>query len=220
MESRTGNDNSRLMTVLCVGIVPGFVEQLTASCDERFDIKSCDAGSTLAVGVQIALHQPSIVLISEDLLCEKGVSLLHQLGDLDYQSAIVILGKDMNAATIAECIPLGLVGLIDPQSPFEQIVRALEAICGGEVWVPRHRLVEAVNLLTAGTELSRAGVWNRLPALTEREHEVFVKMMGGLSNREISECLGISCDTVKVHLKHIFSKLGVHRRSELLSQRL
>lgn len=215
-----GNEKNPPVNLVCVGITPEFVQQLAAICGNRFDIKSCDAESALKVAVQIVLDHPRIVLISQNLLCDKGVSFILEISNLDHQAAIAVLGTEMNAASIAECIPLGFAGLIDPDSPGEEIARALEAICAGEVWIPRDHLVKAVKLLTTGTKQSRTGVWNKLPSLTDREHEVFTGVMEGLSNREIAESLGISCETVKVHLKHVFSKLGVHRRTELLSQRL
>ena len=220
MESVIGDDSCQRVKVVCVGVSPDFVRRLDSHHKSRFDVQSCDAESTLSIGVQIVIHRPRLVLIPENLLCDRGVSFIVELSNLDHEAAIAIVGKDINAATIAECIPLGFSGLINPKSSGEEIVRALEAICEGEVWVPRHRLVEAVRLLTAGTEESRTKVWSNLPTLTDREHDVFIKVMEGCSNRDIAQSLGISGDTVKVHLKHIFSKLGVHRRTELLSQRL
>ena len=46
-------------------------------------------------------------------------------------------------------------------------------------------------------------------------------MAKGLSNQEIGEALSISPESVKIHLKHIFEKLGVTKRAEcaLVAQR-
>jgi DNA-binding CsgD family transcriptional regulator len=43
--------------------------------------------------------------------------------------------------------------------------------------------------------------------------------MVGHSNKEIARALGISEQTVKIHLQHVFQKLGVRRRAELLLRR-
>lgn len=51
-------------------------------------------------------------------------------------------------------------------------------------------------------------------ALTEREREVLDKLNAGMSRGEIAASFGISQNTVKSHLKNIYSKLGVHTRSE------
>jgi DNA-binding NarL/FixJ family response regulator len=51
--------------------------------------------------------------------------------------------------------------------------------------------------------------------LSRREREVYELMVKGYSNDEISGMLFISKQTVKNHISSIFSKIGVHRRSDL-----
>jgi DNA-binding CsgD family transcriptional regulator len=51
-------------------------------------------------------------------------------------------------------------------------------------------------------------------SLSPREREVFALLAQGRSNREIGEALFISPVTVKVHVRHIFDKLGVRSRAE------
>ncbi len=48
--------------------------------------------------------------------------------------------------------------------------------------------------------------------LTQREHDVLVKMAGGLSNQEIADALFLSESTIKTHVSSIFFKLEVKRR--------
>ncbi|GAA3402188.1 LuxR C-terminal-related transcriptional regulator [Paenibacillus hodogayensis] len=57
-----------------------------------------------------------------------------------------------------------------------------------------------------------------LDPLTVREIQVLRLMAGGLSNREISDRIGIVVGTVKNHIKNIFSKLGVSSRMKAVSQ--
>jgi two-component system NarL family response regulator len=53
-----------------------------------------------------------------------------------------------------------------------------------------------------------------LPSLTEREIDVLKLVAKGLSNREISEELYISENTVKNHVRNILEKLHLHSRME------
>jgi DNA-binding NarL/FixJ family response regulator len=53
----------------------------------------------------------------------------------------------------------------------------------------------------------------RNPGLTERELEVIQEVVNGFNDREIGERLHMATATVKYHLKHVYSKLGVHNRT-------
>jgi ATP/maltotriose-dependent transcriptional regulator MalT len=77
-------------------------------------------------------------------------------------------------------------------------------------------------LLSASADTSvarRLGLQIRLAAgrstdLTPREHEVHDLIAQGLTNEEIAKALYISLSTTKVHVKHIYGKLGVRSRLE------
>jgi DNA-binding NarL/FixJ family response regulator len=51
--------------------------------------------------------------------------------------------------------------------------------------------------------------------LTSRERQVMRLIAKGLSNNEIGRQLNVSEATIKVHVSHIFLKLGVHKRTAL-----
>ncbi len=94
--------------------------------------------------------------------------------------------------------------------------------------VAPERLVEAVRLVAGGDGLLAPAVTRRLieefsrrPAprapegldlLTEREVEVLRELAGGRSNAEIAESLFVSETTVKTHVSHILTKLGLRDR--------
>lgn len=53
-----------------------------------------------------------------------------------------------------------------------------------------------------------------LTSLTRREEEVLALVAAGKRNAEVARALCIEVQTVEVHLKHIYSKLYVHTRTE------
>ncbi len=55
---------------------------------------------------------------------------------------------------------------------------------------------------------------NSLESLSDRELEVLQLVAAGLSNTEIAAKLIISTSTVKTHINHLFSKLGVQSRTQ------
>jgi ATP/maltotriose-dependent transcriptional regulator MalT len=56
-----------------------------------------------------------------------------------------------------------------------------------------------------------------LDPLLRRERQVLAGVRSGLSNRQIAGQINVCEDTVKYHLKRIFIKLGVRRRSEAVA---
>lgn len=54
--------------------------------------------------------------------------------------------------------------------------------------------------------------------LTNREFEVSCLLLSGYSTKEISRKLDITIETIKVHRKHIYTKLGIHSQAELFSR--
>ena len=78
----------------------------------------------------------------------------------------------------------------------------------------------------AGNLLSRHGLASEAPSqvatvasglldpLTERELEVLHLLPTHLSSTEIAERLIVSANTIRTHIKNIYSKLGVHSRDE------
>lgn len=57
-------------------------------------------------------------------------------------------------------------------------------------------------------------------ALSDREQEILSLLVQGLNNEEIAEKLFISYTTVKNHLRHIYEKMHVHSKPELLVKAL
>jgi ATP/maltotriose-dependent transcriptional regulator MalT len=72
-------------------------------------------------------------------------------------------------------------------------------------------LVSRLAHLTATTDAPGSRVGN---GLTTREREVLAMISQGFSNKRIAQALEVSPETVKSHLKRIFSKLAVRTRTE------
>jgi DNA-binding CsgD family transcriptional regulator/tetratricopeptide (TPR) repeat protein len=65
-----------------------------------------------------------------------------------------------------------------------------------------------------GRALPQAG--DRKALLSRREREVYELMCEGLTNGQIAACLVISEETVKLHVHHVFDKLGIRSRTALM----
>ncbi len=56
--------------------------------------------------------------------------------------------------------------------------------------------------------------------LSDKENEVLQAICSGKSNKEIAKSQNISINTVKTHVQHIYKKLNVHSRTELIIKHL
>ncbi len=96
-----------------------------------------------------------------------------------------------------------------------ELVKVIRAIHGGEFWVPRKLLTQVVENLRHRVDELQGSAWKLRDILSEREQEVVIWAVQGMTNKEIAAQLGISPKTVKTHLQNVFQKLNVRRRAQL-----
>jgi DNA-binding NarL/FixJ family response regulator len=111
----------------------------------------------------------------------------------------------------------GIDGFVDLHETWQtELPLAIRAVLRGQPWVPPEILVafvkQAKMLLDA----------QLLPghSLTAREGQVLQLLMRRLTNKEVSNALGISERTVKFHVSNILSKLQLEDRRGLLSDKV
>jgi DNA-binding CsgD family transcriptional regulator len=97
-----------------------------------------------------------------------------------------------------------------PYRPAEVFARRLS---GGREPYPKEHRGHASQSGFSGAMERVAGGYN----LSRREAQVALCCAEGLTNCEIGECLFITEQTVKFHLRHVFAKFGVRRRAQLIA---
>ena len=68
---------------------------------------------------------------------------------------------------------------------------------------------------SSGPDLACLQVAGEFEILTPREREVLQLIVAGQTNRQIANCLVVSPETVKTHVRHVLGKMGVNRKAEL-----
>ncbi len=102
----------------------------------------------------------------------------------------------------------GIKGFFYRDDGLSHMIKGLQALLNGEIWISRDILVE-VALKSNTHKPSSIRVKNEL---TERELEILALVSIGASNEEIAGKLFISPHTVKTHLYKIFQKINVPNR--------
>jgi NarL family two-component system response regulator LiaR len=136
--------------------------------------------------------------------------LRHRVRDLASDAtngAIVVFSFSDDAALAGTFLRAGAQGFISKALPAEQIVNGIRAAARGE----RVMLLQTSPHATMTAELQWPG---RDARLTERESELLALLPTGMTNRELGEHLHVSENTIKSHLRRLFSKLDVRNRAQ------
>lgn len=120
---------------------------------------------------------------------------------------VVILTTYDTEADIVAAVEAGALGYLLKDAPEEELHRAVTAAARGE----RSLAPRVANLLA--DRLRRSDT-----AISPREIEILRALETGAANREIARTLFISEATVKTHLIHIYTKLGVDNRTAAVNQ--
>ena len=148
--------------------------------------------------------QPDVTLLDVRMPDLSGIEVLREVLDFNPEARVVMLTTSDAEEDVFRSIDLGARGYVMKESDIETITAAIRAAMAGEVFMADdvRRIYE--------TRRSARGV-------SPRECEVLAHVAHGLNNREIAAALGISENSVKMHLKRTFFKLNVSDRAEAVS---
>ncbi|MEZ5427875.1 MAG: response regulator transcription factor [Pyrinomonadaceae bacterium] len=118
----------------------------------------------------------------------------------DPQARIVVLAEQAGDAEISRSLKGGAYGYICKDATADQLIEAIRTVAGGRKYIPSG---------IAGILSENLGQED----LTPTERKVLAMIVEGKANKEIAYALEVSENTVKTHVKNIFSKLGVSDRT-------
>jgi DNA-binding NarL/FixJ family response regulator len=160
----------------------------------------------------VGRRAPDVVLLDPGLEQGSGLDLIPHLDALDTRPRLVVLADDTTASSLVHLLPEDC-GLVSKESPFEDLLRVIDAVQRGEVRrsagvvVPMHP-GHRPDLVEAPPEA----------ALTERQAEVLDCLLAGMTRAEIATQLRLSPHTVRDHVRHLFRILGATSTPDLQSR--
>jgi DNA-binding NarL/FixJ family response regulator len=167
-----------------------------------------EAASWDAALAVIDEHRPDIALVDIQLAGHNGIDLARQLSSDHPGTRVVILSAYDDDAFIRRAFDAGVAGYLLKTMPRDELINAVRAVGMGTTVVDpavSTRLAQAAASPSAGA-----------PRLTLREQEVVALVADGLSNKAIASRLGVSTRTVEGHVNHVFTKLDLESRTELV----
>ena len=164
-------------------------------------------------GIKLAQElKPDIILLDKRMPILDGISVLKHLRKLNLDIPIVMLTTSSNEEDLLGALKAGARGYLLKDMEPDALVTALREIQFGKTVVAPHLTSVLVRFVRGDMTDSRtSGPFSKL---TPRESEILELMAAGQGNKVIARNLGISDGTVKLHVKAVLRKLGVHSRVE------
>jgi DNA-binding NarL/FixJ family response regulator len=157
------------------------------------------------------MHRPHVVVLDVDLGSESGFDLLPRLAS---QAAVLVLTGLRDPDAQERAVLAGARGFIHKSEPAELIVKAIEHVHEGEIWLNRSAMGRVLQTLSR----RRNGEERAYSSLTPAELKVVAAVVRqkAAPNKVIAAALNISEHTLRNRLSAIYGKLGINRRIDLI----
>lgn len=147
-----------------------------------------------------------LMLLDYHLPDMNGLAALMVLGKEHPELPVVILSGSANPSIMQRVLAQGAVGFITKSCLSEDLLQALRLVLSGEVY-------SAPEFVQAYPD-EHTSVTTGPPVFTPRQEEVLHLLLDGCSNREISDKLCLSDETIKTHITTILRSFGVKTRTQ------
>lgn len=158
---------------------------------------------------------PDVVLMDINLPKMNGIECVRQLKVLTPSAQILMLTVYEDSERIFNSLLAGASGYLLKRTPQSEIMEAIAEVHRGNSPMTGHIARKVVQYFN-----QRGRSDTEIEHLSKREHEVLDHLARGVPYKEIADVLSLSIDTIRIHIKGIYSKLHVHSRGEAVAKYL
>uniref|UniRef100_A0A7C4Q315 Response regulator transcription factor n=2 Tax=Bellilinea TaxID=475960 RepID=A0A7C4Q315_9CHLR len=156
-----------------------------------------------------AALQPDVILMDLVMPEMDGAAATRQIREAYPHIQVIALTSFREDTLVQAALQAGAISYLLKNVSADELAQAIRAAHAGRSTLAP----EAAQVLIQAATRPAAPVFE----LTERERDVLIWMVRGLSNNEIAAKLVVSPSTVKFHVSNILSKLGVSSRTEAVA---
>ncbi len=165
-----------------------------------------DADSALAARKLVNALAPDVVVADVRLPGTSGIELTAELKEDRPDVKVLILSAYGDPSYVRAALAAGASGYLLKTASDEELVSAVRSVSLGAT------VLDAAVSADLISEPPRTA-----QPITDREREVLNLVIEGFSNKAIGAKMGVSQRTVDAHIAHLFSKLAVSSRTELVA---
>ena len=166
----------------------------------------CHFQSCIGIGKKIAKCNPDVILLDVELPGLSGIDAIPKLKKLVPDAHIIILTVYEQELMIFRALAGGASGYLTKDTPHKKILTSIKEVMDGGGPMSSNIARMVIQSFQRSEE----------SPLTPRETEILEQISTGKSRKRIAEELFIDLETVKSHIKNIYSKLNVHSKADAI----
>ena len=188
-------------------------QSLTLMLNQDPDVRVVGGSADGHGAFTLALEKkPHIILMEAQLPKLSAVNTTRMILGCNPETRILILSDEEEGAHVHLSLEAGAVGTVHTDVDHHELIRIIRHYAHkksplASPFLINHQVREPEPEPPAVASTS---------ALTRREYEVAELLARGLGSCEIALTLSISAETVKVHIQHIYRKMGVKNRVDMI----
>jgi DNA-binding NarL/FixJ family response regulator len=191
-------------------------------CDQlrrypEFSVVSCDSDRASLLN-SLKRTKPAVALVSADLQDgpSSGLAAIREIREAGRALRPIVVCDRPEPHLVLEGLRSGARGVFSRSNfDFAALRKCVRRVFEGQLWLGNLELEYLVSALGESRPPRVVNTDGR-NLLSRREEQVMRLVADGLGNREIAEQLNLSEHTIKNYMFHIFDKLGISNRVELV----
>ncbi len=187
-------------------------ESLEAIVAAEADFEFVGAWMTAEEALEALPQQkPDVVLMDIQLPNMSGIDCVAHLKELMPGVQVIMVTVYGDPDRIFRALRAGASGYLLKRSKPEQVARAIRDVLDGQAPMSSDITRKVLSFFR-----EKESAMSDVEKLSPREREILDLVVYGLSVKVISDRLGISVSSLRWHMRHIYTKLQVHSRTEIM----
>jgi DNA-binding NarL/FixJ family response regulator len=205
--------------MIYVGIVEDDIEIREAICSYLNDQRNmrCELAEESVEKFMRVLYPdklPDVILMDIGLPGMSGISGIKLIKEKYPEIDILMLTIHNDPHKIFQSLCAGATGYLLKATPLTEIKKFIEELSMGGAPMSPQIARRVIEYFQKGKEEKKESL------LTDKEREIVLDLVDGLSYKMIADRQNITIETVRTHIKHIYTKLHVHCKADVIRKSL